>query len=74
MKEFQNTTLSIWDTSGDEIEMEILPPHLYKQSSCFIIVLSYNSIESLNTSNNFIEYINQHIEKFKSKKKKFLLL
>ena len=70
MKEFENITLSIWDTCGDEMEMQILPPHLYKQSSCFILVCSYNSIESLNSINNFIEYIKSHIEKVKNKKKK----
>ena len=70
MKEYKNIRLSIWDTCGDEMEMQILPSHLYKQSSCFIIVLSYNSIESLNTCNNFIDYINHNIQKIKTKKKK----
>ena len=70
MKEFENITLSIWDTCGDEMEMEILPPHLYKQSSCFILVCSYNSIESLNSINNFIGYIKSKFEKVKNKKKK----
>jgi small GTP-binding protein len=70
LKEFENTNLSIWDTCGDEIEMEILPLHIYKQSSCFIIVLSYNSIESLNSTNHFIEYIKNKIEKVKCKDKK----
>ena len=73
MKEFENITLSIWDTCGDEMEMEILPPHLYKQSSCFILVCSYNSIESLNSINNFIGYIKSKFEKVKNKKKKIFI-
>ena len=73
MKEFENTILSIWDTCGDEMEMGILPPHLYKQSSCFILVCSYNSIESLNSINNFIGYIKSKFEKVKNKKKKIFI-
>ena len=38
LKEFENTNLSIWDTCGDEIEMEILPVN--NKIGAFVISVS----------------------------------
>lgn len=56
-KEVDSITFSMYDTNGDEIKEEILPPHLYAMSCCFIVVISYDCLDSLNQSLSYIDYI-----------------
>jgi small GTP-binding protein len=57
-KDINNTlALNIWDTSGYELDLKILPKQIYHTTSAYFIVLSYDSKESLDTINNYIDYI-----------------
>ena len=56
-KEMAVVTLSLWDTRGSEISEGFLPKHLFTSASCFIIVLSYDDIDSLNEAILYIDFI-----------------
>ena len=56
-KELSLVTFSIWDTRGTEISENFLPKHLFTSAHCFIIVLSYSDIESLNEAISYIDFI-----------------
>lgn len=56
-KEMAVVTLSLWDTRGSEISEGFLPKHLFASASCFIIVLSYDDIDSLNEAILYIDFI-----------------
>jgi small GTP-binding protein len=56
-KELSLVAFSIWDTRGTEISENFLPKHLFTSAHCFIIVLSYSDIESLNEAISYIDFI-----------------
>jgi Ras-related protein Rab-7A len=55
--------LSLWDTSGNELEYKILPSNIYKTAACYIITCSYDSKESMENIKSWID----HILKFQNK-------
>lgn len=56
-KELSLVTFSIWDTRGTEMNESFLPKHLFVSANCYIIVLSYADIASLNDAILYIDYI-----------------
>ena len=56
-KELSVVTLSLWDTRGSELSEGFLPKHLFTSASCFIVVLSYDDIETLNEALLYIDFI-----------------
>ena len=56
-KELSVITLSLWDTRGSELSEGFLPKHLFTSASCFIVVLSYDDIETLNEALLYIDFI-----------------
>ena len=56
-KELSLVTFSIWDTRGTEMNENFLPKHLFVSANCYIIVLSYADIASLNDAILYIDYI-----------------
>lgn len=57
-----NLILNIWDVSGDELSMKILPTQIYKNVSGFFICCSYDNIASFS---NLLLWLN-HIQKYTS--------
>ena len=49
--------LSLWDTSGSELDLKVLPSNIYKIASGFFLVCSYDSIKSLNDLQKFLNFI-----------------
>ena len=58
----------LWDTSGDEMEFNCLPPHVCSSASAFFIILSYDSQDSLSTLKAYIEYAKKFFINDQSKK------
>ncbi len=50
-------TLSIWDTCGNEMDLKILPSNIYKISSAYIIVCSYDNRDSLDNLQIWIKHV-----------------
>jgi hypothetical protein len=50
-------SLNIWDTSGYELDLHILPKPVYTNTSAYLVVLSYDNKDSLHCINNYIDYI-----------------
>lgn len=75
IKEMDSIRLSIWDTCGEEIynNNDFVPNHLYKSTVCYVIVLSYNSKESLDDSLLYIDYIKQHIIRQNTEQNPYLI-
>ena len=55
----EKITFSIWDTNGSEIKEKILPQLQYKNCDLFIIVISYDKRETLQTLRNYINFISR---------------
>ena len=72
-KDLEQIRLLIWDTCGEELSNDFAPPHLYRTSSCFIIVLSYHSKESLDESLLYINYIKSNISKQNVKQNPYII-
>lgn len=56
----EKLTFSIWDTSGIEIKEKILPLNQYKKCDYFLILLSYDNKETLDSLHNYLNFISQH--------------
>lgn len=62
-KEFETINLFMWDTNGDELKINYLQQHLYKTASAFVIMSSYDNLESLMETRNYIDLIKRQQEK-----------
>jgi len=49
--------LNIWDTCGNEIDLKILPSNIYKVSSAYLVVCSYDRRESFDMLKNWIDHV-----------------
>lgn len=61
-----NIILNIWDTSGSEMNLNVLPSNLYRKADAFLICCSYDNKDSLINVKSWLEYIkrfNDTIEK-----------
>jgi small GTP-binding protein len=52
--------LSIWDTCGNELDLKILPSNVYKISSAYILVCSYDKRESFDMLKSWILHIQNY--------------
>lgn len=59
--QYGNMVLSIWDTCGNETELKILPSNIYKICSCYILVCSYDSKESIEVLKPLITHVQYYI-------------
>lgn len=53
----QTVYLSIWDVNGEEIKNTILDSRIYTNANCFLLVVSYDNLDSSQTLLNWIEFI-----------------
>ena len=53
----QTVYLSIWDVYGEEIKNTILDSRIYANANCFLLVVSYDNLDSSQTILNWIEFI-----------------
>lgn len=51
---------SIWDTSGLELKEKILPLNQYKKCDYFLILLSYDKKETLDSLHKYLNFISHH--------------
>lgn len=58
-----SVNLSLWDTSGDEKNLSLLPSKQYFKSNAFLIVCSYDNIESYEKLIEWITFIRTQREK-----------
>lgn len=57
---FGSVVLSIWDTCGSEVQLRILPSNIYKIASAYLLVCSYDIIESLDSLKGWLKHINNY--------------
>ena len=53
----------LWDTNGEEIEKKYLPLNIYQNANSFLIVCSYDSLESCRNIPNYLDFISEFINK-----------
>ncbi len=53
----------LWDTNGEEIEQKYLPLNIYQNANSFLIVCSYDSLESCRNVPNYLNFIRKFIKK-----------
>ena len=53
--------MSIWDTCGNELELKILPSNVYRVSSAYIIVCSYDKRDSYDMLKNWIMHVQYYL-------------
>ncbi len=51
----------LWDTNGEEIEQKYLPLNIYQKANSFLIVCSYDSLESCRNVPNYLDFIRTFI-------------
>ena len=62
-KQNKKFTLSLWDTNGSEKEVSILPSRLYSTASAFIIMCSYDNLQSYLDLAEWIEFFRNQRDK-----------
>ena len=57
----------LWDTNGEEIENQILPLHIYQNANAFLLVCSYDSLESCRKIPYYLNFIQPYLIRKNSK-------
>lgn len=58
----QTIYLSIWDVNGEEMQNTILDSRIYTNANCFLIVVSYDNLDSSQTLLNWLDFIRDKYE------------
>jgi GTPase SAR1 family protein len=57
-----NIWLNFWDTCGGEINNKVLATQIYKSADCYIILCSYDNINSLNNLATWLDYLKKYTD------------
>jgi len=58
---FGSLVLNLWDTCGSETDVKILPSNIYKVTSAYVIVCSYDNKESFEMLGKWIDHVTNYI-------------